>query len=376
MDWLLESLYRSAAMLWQMLWALVLGFSISGFLQTFVSKEQMARAFGKNGLREIALATVFGAASSSCSYAAAATSKTVFKKGAALVPALTFLLASTNLVIELGIVIWMLLGWRFVLAEVIGALLMIAFMWGLVRLFVSNKLVAEARKHSQDENGHHHHHHAAQNQGGSLFEKMARRENWVGVPNTFFMDVSMLWKEIVIGVLIAGFLATLVPKEWWEALFVTGSSGGIKLIENALVGPLIAVASFVCSVGNIPFASLLWASGISFAGVIAFIYGDLIVIPLILAYRKYYGWKMALTMTGILFSAMVAAAILVELLFKECGWLPSGPPSTPAIEAAGFEWNYTTWLNLAALAVLGWFSYLRFRQGGKPGHAHAHEHAH
>lgn len=371
MDWVFESFYRAAAMLWQMLWALVLGFSISGFLQTFVSKQQMARAFGRNGPREIALAALFGAASSSCSYAAAATSRTVFKKGAALVPALTFLLASTNLVIEIGIVIWMLLGWRFVLAEVLGAWIMIAIMWLLVRLFVSDDLVEQARQHSEASEagggGHDHHDHASEMPGRTLLEKMKHRENWRGVPRAFVMDVSMLWKEIVAGVLIAGFLATLVPREWWEALFISGQSGGLKLVENAVIGPLIAVASFVCSVGNIPFASLLWTTGISFAGVIAFIYGDLIVLPLVLAYRKYYGSKMALWMTGILFTAMVTAAIAVELLFSVCGLLPEGPRPEAAITAASFAWNYTTWLNFVAISVLGTFGYLRMQQTKQSG---------
>ncbi len=382
MDWLFESLYRSAAMLWQMLWALVLGFGISSFMQTFVSKQQMARAFGKNGLREVALATLFGAASSSCSYAAAATSKTVFKKGAALVPALTFLLASTNLVIEIGIVIWMLMGWRFVVAEIAGAIVMILVMALLVRWLVPKKLVEAGRKHAREQGeGQHHHHHGPDSSEGSLLEKIKQPAHWSGVPQSFMMDVSMLWKEIVIGVLIAGFLATLVPKAWWEALFISGDSGPLKMLENAVVGPLIAMASFVCSVGNIPFASLLWASGISFGGVIAFIYGDLIVLPLVLAYRKYYGWPMALSITGILFAAMVTAAMVVELLFSVGGLLPEGARPAAAISAAAFKWNYTTWLNCAALAVLGYFGYLHFKQKPQshpkhqqhqhqPGHAH------
>lgn len=360
-------------MLWQMLWALVLGFSISAFMQTFVSKRQMARAFGGNGPREVALAAGFGAASSSCSYAAAATSKTVFKKGAALVPALTFLLASTNLVIEIGIVIWMLMGWRFVLAEVVGAFVMIALMWLLVHWFVPDKLVEAGREHARQ--GGEEHHLASEIKGGTLLDKMKNRDNWLGIPHAFLMDLSMLWKEIVVGVLIAGFLATLVPGEWWRTLFISGGGeGALKLIENALVGPLIAVTSFVCSVGNVPFASLLWSNDISFGGVIAFIYGDLIVIPLILAYRKYYGWKMALTITGVLFVAMVLAAIAVELLFRVFGLLPEGSRPAAAISEASFKWNYTTWLNFVAIAALGLFGFLRFKGEQHDHHAHSHSH--
>jgi len=301
---------------------------------------------------------VLGAASSSCSYAAAATTKTLFKKGAALVPALAFLLASTNLVIEIGIVIWMFLGWRFVLAEVAGALVMIGIIWLLARLFISETLVRQAREHTRQEaGGGHEHTHGSDQTNGSLLARMKQADNWAGVARAFSMDISMLWKEIVIGVLIAGLLATLVPQSWWEGVFLTPGGPNLRLLENAVVGPLIALASFVCSVGNIPFAGLLWSSGISFGGVIAFIYGDLIVIPLILAYRKYYGRKMAWRMTGLLFVAMVMAGIIVEWLFGLCGWLPEGPRSEPAIREAAFQWNYTTWLNLPALAMASLFIY-------------------
>jgi uncharacterized membrane protein YraQ (UPF0718 family) len=361
MEWLQEAVLRAAAMLWQMLWALVLGFSISAMLQTFVSKSQMAHTLGDNGLRPISLAAMFGAASSSCSYAAAATSRTLFKKGAALVPALAFLLASTNLVIEMGLVIWMFLGWRFVVAEVIGALIMILILWLLVRVSISDELVEQARNHEEDHQHAHHHHDVGDMPGTTLLGRMSHTSNWRGVPGAFMMDVSMLYKEILIGVLIAGFLATLVPPQWWQTLFVTDRGGAVQLIENALVGPLIAVASFVCSVGNIPFASLLWSSGISFGGVVAFIYGDLIVLPLVLAYAKYYGWRMALAMTAILYLAMVGAALAVEVLFATLGLMPQGRPAVSAMMSHGFAWNYTTWLNLVAIAVLALFAWLHRR---------------
>ena len=348
-------------MLWQMLWALVLGFGISASMQVFVSKEKMAEMFGRTGLREVGLAMGIGAASSSCSYAAAAATKTAFKKGAALVPSLAFLFASTNLVIELGIVLWMLMGWRFVLAELVGAFVMVGVMWLLVWLTASEKLVKEARAHEEggkeskhgDEKEHQHGDHSGGKRGA-----LGR------IADAFFMDLSMLWKEIIAGVLIAGFLMVLVPKGWWQALFLSDGPYGVRLFENAIVGPLVAVASFVCSVGNIPLASLLWASGCTFGGVIAFIYGDLIVLPLIVAYRKYYGTKAAAYITGVLFAAMVVAGIVVDLLFAGLGLIPGGARPEPAMSHASFEWNYTTWLNIVAIVAGAVLLYLHFRQGG------------
>ncbi len=362
MNWFTQGLYGAAAMLWEMLWALVLGFGISAAMQVFVSKEKMAELFGRTGFKSVALAMGFGAASSSCSYAAAAATKTAFKKGADLVPSLAFLLASTNLVVELGIVLWMLMGWRFVLAEVIGAFVMVAIMWLLVALTSPNKLVKEAREHGEtDDNGCGHHHHHMSGGDRTTLQRTA---------DAFFMDWSMLWKEILIGVLIAGFLMVLVPKNWWQALFLSNGPYALRLFENAIVGPIVAVASFVCSVGNIPLASLLWASGCGFGGVIAFIYGDLIVLPLIAAYGKYYGGKAAAYITGVLFVSMVGAGIIVDLLFAAFGLIPPSANAEPAMAHASFEWNYTTWLNVVAIITGGILVYLHFR--GQHEHAHGH----
>jgi uncharacterized membrane protein YraQ (UPF0718 family) len=203
----------------------------------------------------------------------------------------------------------------------------------------------------------------------SFKEKIKRRETWTRVADAFFMDATMLWKEIVIGFLIAGFLMALVPENWWEKLFVAHGTGFARLIENAVVGPLIAVASFVCSIGNIPLASLLWSSGISFGGVISFIYADLIIIPLILIYRKYYGAKAALYITAVLFVSMVSAGIIVDLLFAGLGLIPNvRPPS--AIAQASFQWNYTTWLDFAAILLSGWFIWIHFGKKNFQSHCH------
>jgi uncharacterized protein len=364
MDWLWQSLYSAAMMFWETLWALVLGFSLSAFVQVFFRKEQIAKHFGRDGLREVALATFLGAASSSCSYAAAATAKTFFKKDAALVPVLAFMFASTNLVLELGFILWLLLGWTFVLAEVAGAFILIAVMWLLVKLTLPKKLVETARAHIGDEGKpccHSHGEHEMEMKEEPFKEKIRRRESWALVADAFFMDVAMMWKEIAIGFLIAGFLMALVPENWWGKLFITHETGFVRVIENAAVGPLIAVASFVCSIGNIPLASLLWSSGISFGGVIAFIYADLIIIPLILIYRKYYGAKAALYITAILFVSMVSAGIIVDLLFAALKLIPEVHPAS-AVMHNSFQWNYTAWLDLAAIILTGWFVWIHFQR--------------
>ncbi len=359
-------------MLWETLWALVLGFSLSAIMQVFVSKDQMARAFGRPGLREVALATGLGAASSSCSYAAVAAAKTAFKKGAALVPVLAFMFASTNLVFELGTVLWLLMGWTFVLAETMGALVLIAVMWLLVTLTLPKGLVEKARSHSEEaeEKSCHDHGQGAAEEAQpdqSFKAKIRRRETWRDVAHGFFMDVSMLWKELLGGFLIAGFAMVLVPNTWWQGLFITGGPAPLRLVENAIVGPLIAVGSFVCSVGNIPLASLLWSSGISFGGVISFIYADLIVIPLLIVYRKYYGTRAATYITLILFVSMVIAGIVVDLLFSALGLIPTGPRPASPVAMASFHWDYTTLLDIIAIVIAGTFFAVHWRNSGADG---------
>jgi uncharacterized membrane protein YraQ (UPF0718 family) len=359
MNWFWMGLYHGAAMFWETLWALVLGFGISAALQVFVSKERMTRAFGREGLREVALATGLGAASSSCSYAAVAAAKTAFKKGAALVPVLAFMFASTNLVFELGAVIWVLMGWTFVLAETAGAFVLIGVMWLLVRLTLPKGLVEDARKHAEaaEEMTCHEHGEAMH---PSSTESARQRGTWSRVGDAFFMDWSMLWRELIAGFLISGFAMALVPANWWQGLFLTSGPTPLRLIENAIVGPIIAVGSFVCSIGNIPLASLLWANGISFGGVISFIYADLIVIPLLIIYRKYYGGKAAAYIIFVLFVSMVAAGIIVDLLFDALGLIPTGPRPVSPIAMSSFAWNYTAWLDLIAIIVGGSLFYLHF----------------
>jgi uncharacterized membrane protein YraQ (UPF0718 family) len=387
MDWLWLSLYHAFAMLWATFWALVLGFTISGVLQVFVSKEQMSRAFGRTNLKSVAIATGLGAASSSCSYAAVAAARSAIQQGAALVPALAFMFASTNLVIELGAILWVLMGWQFVLAEIVGAFLLIILMWFLIRLFLPQNIEIEirARMMKQEAQLHCHSDHsqaelAATSQSASGHEHAHHRSatgteqkngRWTWVAHSFVTDWSMLWKEILGGFLIAGVLATLVPHDWWQALFLQSGPAVVRLIENALVGPIIAVVSFVCSVGNIPLASLLWAHGISFGGVISFIYADLLVIPILVIYAKYYGVRAAAWITGIFYVAMVLAGIIVDLVFTALGLIPQGPRPPSAIEHAHIIWNYTSWLDLIALIFAAWLLILHFRSRGERNHAQA-----
>jgi uncharacterized protein len=356
MDWLWLSLYHALVMLWATFWALVFGFTISGALQVFVSKEQMTRAFGRTNFKSVGIATGLGAASSSCSYAAVAAGRSALQQGAALVPALAFMFASTNLVIELGAVLWVLMGWRFVVAEFAGALILIALMWAIIRLFLPENVESEIRAHVL----HHEaesHCHSPQSAGD--IERETR--TWTSVAHAFVADWAMLWKEILGGFVIAGFLATLVPHTWWEGLFLQTGPSVVRLIENALVGPIIALLSFVCSVGNIPLASLLWSHGISFGGVISFIYADLIVIPIIIIYGKYYGMRAAAWITAVLYISMVLAGIIVDLVFSGLGLIPKGERPSSAIEHAHIVWNYTSWLDAIALIFAVWLLILHFR---------------
>ena len=348
-----EALMLALGMMWQVGWSLILGFALSGLVQAVVSKERMQRVLGRDGVREIALATGFGAVSSSCSYASAAMSKTLFKKGAALIPSLAFLFSSTNLVLELGVILWLLMGWQFTAAEWIGGLVLIAIMTVLVKLTYPKKLVEEARRHVDDVGGHEHG--SMEGEGRNVIERLREPGTRVAVAQNFAMDLSMLWKDLIGGFLIAGALAAFVPDGAWKALFLNGAAPGVQLVGNAAIGPIIAVLSFVCSIGNVPLAAILWASGISFGGVLAFLYADLIVLPLLDIYRKYYGWRMMLYIFGMFFTTMVLAAIAMDLAFSALHMVPQPNPNIRH-DLTMFSFNYTFWLNIAfgALAVYLW----------------------
>jgi uncharacterized membrane protein YraQ (UPF0718 family)/YHS domain-containing protein len=358
-----DGLWNAFQMAWEVGWALVLGFLFSGIVQAWIPRARMERALGGRDLRAVGLATGLGAASSSCSYAATAIAKSMFQKGASLATAMVFQFASTNLVFEIGIVMWIFLGWQFTLAEFVGGLLLIVLMWAGIRLFVNRRLEEEARAHAvAAQTGHEHH--MAGSEGLSLRKRLTSVQAWSDVAHNFRGDWEMLWKEIVGGFVIAGFIA-LLPMNVFHTLFITDAPAWVRLPENVIVGPLVAVLSFVCSVGNVPLAAVLWAGGISFAGVIAFIFADLIVFPILLIYRKYYGLKVAALIAGIMLGTIMLAALAVDAIFDLGGLIPKTRPDVNSITSRGVEWNYTTFLNILFLAIAAALIGLTLRRGAR-----------
>jgi len=358
-----DGLWQAFQMAWEVTWALILGFLFSGIVQAWVPRSRMERALGGRDLRTVALATGMGAASSSCSYAAVAIAKSMFQKGASLATAMAFQFASTNLVFEIGIVMWIFLGWEFTLAEFVGGLILIALMWLGVRLFVTRRLEEEARARAQAaDTGHEHH--MAGSEGLRLRERLTSLSAWSDVAHNFRGDWAMLWKEITAGFVIAGFVA-LLPMDFFNSLFVSDAPDAVRVIENIVVGPLVAVLSFVCSVGNVPLAAVLWAGGISFPGVIAFIYADLIVIPIVLIYRKYYGHRLTVRIVAIMFVTMAVAALAVSGIFEVAGLIPTDRPDIDSIAQRGVQWNYTTFLNIAFLLIAAALVALTRRRGAR-----------
>lgn len=365
-------LFASFAMLWQVLWSLLLGFIISAMIQAYVPKDGLSKLLGRAGLKELSIATALGAASSSCSYAAAATAKSLFKRGADFTVAMVFMFASTNLVVELGLVLWQLMGWPFVVAEWVGGLVLIAVFVLLARLLVPRSAVEEGRLHVEAPQGSGHDHGEMLAPGRTLSEKLRSALGWKYVAHFFEMDWSMLQMDLLLGFLIAGFLAVAIPMTWWQHLFLTTAPAPVRMIENAVVGPIIAVASFVCSIGNVPMAAVLWNSGSTFGGVISFLYADLIVLPLIDVYRKYYGWGLALRMVAVFYLAMVVAGLLVELAFSALGAVPH-PAGAFLMQIETIRLNYTTVLNIVlglAVLVLVWWG--RTAKPDEAAHAHCH----
>ena len=366
-----QALLLAAGMAWQVGWSLILGFALSAAVQAVVSKDRMQQLLGRDGVREIALATAFGAASSSCSYAAAAMSKTLFKKGAALIPSLAFLFSSTNLVLELGIILWLLMGWQFTAAEWIGGIVLIAIMTLLVKLTYPRALVEDARRHVDDAMGHDHG--SMEGEGETVWARLRDPATRIAIAQNFAMDVSMLWKDVLIGFLIAGALAAFVPDGAWRTLFLHGASPGVQLVGNAIIGPLLAIVAFVCSIGNVPLAAILWTSGISFSGVLAFLYADLLVFPLLDVYRKYYGTRMMLYIAGIFFVTMVLAAIAMDGAFTALHLVPVPNPNVRH-DLELFSFNYTFYLNCAFGLLAIWLWRLDAANPMNHHHeAHAHE---
>jgi uncharacterized membrane protein YraQ (UPF0718 family) len=358
-----DGLWNAFQMAWEVAWALVLGFTLSGIVQAWVPRSRIQSALGGRRPREIALATGLGAASSSCSYAAIAIAKSMFAKGASFASAMAFQFASTNLVFELGIVIWVFIGWRFTLAELVGGLILIALMWLGLRLFVTRRLEEEARRHAEASEAGHQHSSAA-SEGLSLRQRLISVQAWSDVAHNFRSDWGMLWREITAGFVIAGFVE-LLPMSVFNGVFITDAPAPVRLLENVILGPVVAVLSFVCSIGNAPLAAVLWAGGISFGGVMAFIYADLIIIPIVIAYTKYYGRELTVRLVAIMFGSMVLAALAVEGIFSALGLVPTERPSIDSISNRPISWNYTTFLNIVFLAVAVVLVALTLRRGAK-----------
>ena len=347
-------------MAWEVWWALVLGFAFSAIVQAWVPRARVQRALSGSGPAPVARATVLGAASSSCSYAAVAIAKSLFAKGASAASALAFQFASTNLVWELGLVLWVLIGWQFTLAEYVGGVVMIALMALLLRRFISPALEREARRHAERADAGHQHQSTVTDMPWR--ERLTSGSAWSDVAHNFRGDWQMVWKEIVVGFLLAGFVAQL-GNGFLHGLFLEGAPAAVQTVWGAVIGPVIAVLSFVCSIGNVPLAAVLWSGGISFAGVMAFLFADLIVLPILAIYRKYYGTSFTARATALMLVTMILAALAVDLLFGGLGLIPSGPRPTRADVFGSVRVDYKLLLNLVGTAVFAALFWLTARRG-------------
>ena len=359
-----HALWMAFAMLWEILWPLILGFGLSAVVQAVVSKSEMTRLLPDDSPRSLAIACGLGAASSSCSYAAVALARSIFRKGANFTAALAFQLASTNLVAELTIIIIVLMGWQFAAAEFVGGPLMVVLMALLLKRFLSRELVAQARTQANKGPKGKMEGHAEMDMSvteGSLWQRVTSNDGFTATSHYFVMDWAAVWKDIAGGLLIAGAVAAWVPPDFWKEFFLVSHPVAAKF-WGPLVGPIVAALSFVCSVGNVPLAAVLWNGGISFGGVIAFIYADLIVLPIIDIYRKYYGWRTAGLVVGVFYVAMALAALLIEFLFELLGLIPS--QRSAQIVETSISFNYTTVLNIIFLAVAALLLVRFFRTGG------------
>jgi uncharacterized protein len=360
-----HALTMSFAMTWEILWALILGFGLPAIIQAVVSKEEMSRLLPDDSARTVAVACGLGAASSSCSYAAVALARSMFRKGANFTAAMAFQFASTNLVVELGILLALLMGWQFTLAEFTGGPLMIAIMVFLFKAFLTPRIVEAARQQTDKGIQGHMEGHAAMDMSireGTIWQRMFSSKGRTAISHFFVMDWVMIWIDLGGGLLIAGALAAWVPQHFWQAFFLQGHPIMSKL-WGPLVGPIVAVVSFACSIGNVPLAAVLWNGGISFGGVIAFIFADLIVLPILNIYRKYYGLKISAFLLVVFYLSMSAAALIVEFVFGALHLVPQQRNARIVEEA--IRWNYTTWLSIVFL-ILATLLVVRFLRTGGP----------
>ena len=360
----LDALHMTALMGWEMLWALCLGFLLSGIIEAVVSKAQMAKLLPDSSPKTILIASGLGAASSSCSYAATALARTLFRKGADFIAAIAFQFASTNLVVELSVLLAVLLGWQFMAAEFVGGPIMIGLLVIFLRATLRPKMIAAARAQANRGLEGKMEGHAAMDMSlhtGSFWTKLMSAEGITASSHYYWMDWYSLWPDIGGGLLISGCLATWVPQTFWQGLFLVGHPL-LARFWGPLIGPMVAVLSFVCSVGNVPLAAVLWNGGISFGGVIAFLFADLIILPILNIYRKYYGVKIAGLLFVLFYAAMSLAALAVEFLFAALHLIPAHGHAR--IMQEGFRWNYTSVLNIIFLVVTALLLWRFLRTGG------------
>jgi uncharacterized membrane protein YraQ (UPF0718 family) len=352
-------------MTWEILWALIFGFFLSAIVQAVVRKSTILRLMGDDRPRTLAIAAGLGAASSSCSYAAVALARSLFRKGANFTAAMAFEIGSTNLVIELGVILALLMGWQFTAAEFVGGPIMIVLLAVLFRIFVRSRLIDEARAQAERGIAGSMEGHAAMDMSvpgaGSFWRRLLSGKGFTSVSHVFVMEWAAILRDLVLGLLIAGAIAAWVPETFWQNFFLTDHPT-VSAIWGPLVGPIVSIVSFVCSIGNVPLAAVLWNGGISFGGVIAFIYADLVIVPILNIYRRYYGIRMALVLLGTFYAAMVGAGYVVEILFRATGLVPERRHVMVMAEA--IRWNYTSWLNIAFLVLAAVLVARFFRTGG------------
>ena len=361
------ALGMAGSMAWEILWALILGFLLSAIVQAVIRRSTVVRLLGGHRPRNLAVATGFGIASSSCSYAAVALARSLFRKGADFTAAMAFEIASTNLVVELGVILALLLGWQFTAAEFVGGPIMIVLLALLFRLFVRGRLIDTAREQADRGVAGSMEGHAAMDMSapgdGSFWRRLLSPGGVTSVSHVFVMEWAAILRDLVIGLLIAGAIAAWVPDSFWQGFFFS-SHPVVAAVWGPIVGPIVAMLSFVCSIGNVPLAVVLWTGGISFGGVVAFVFADLLILPILNIYRKYYGTRMALTLLGTFYLAMVLAGYLVELLFGGLGLVPDR--SRAHLPTGGISWNYTTWLNIVFLVIAGLLVVRFVRSGAWP----------
>jgi uncharacterized protein len=384
-----HALAVAGSMTWEILWALILGFFLSAVVQAVVRKSTIARLLGDDRPPTLAVAAVLGAASSSCSYAAVALARSLIRKGANFTAAMAFEIGSTNLVVELGVILALLMGWQFTAAEFVGGPIMIVVLAVLFRVLVRSKTIEAARAQAERGIAGSMEGHAAMDMSvpgeGSFWRRLASRQGFSAISHVFVMEWAAILRDLILGLLIAGAIAAWVPDSFWQNFFLTDHPT-LSAVWGPIIGPIVSIVSFVCSIGNVPLAAVLWNGGISFGGVIAFIYADLLILPILNIYRKYYGVKMMLVLLATFYVSMVCAGYAVELLFGASGLIPHERNAT--VMHAGISWNYTTWLNIAFL-ILAAVLVVRFvRTGGIPmlrmmggspdtGHDHdGHHHSH